>query len=145
MLCLISSIHVRCGLPLGRLTFLRYSTSATGPTLVMCPLAHAFLGCRATTIHFLLARGASDFHFGGKHVGPTLLFPLIYPVRVSLDRVGIRNLPPQLGTMNSPNRPYSRRGHDGQKERLGLQIYHKFARQYVNCDATPLLLQVPVT
>ena len=30
------------------------------------------------------------------------------------------------------NRPYSRRGHDGQKERLGLQIYRKFARQYVN-------------
>ena len=43
------------------------------------------------------------------------------------------------------NRPYSRRGHDGQKERLGLQIYRKFARQYVNCDATSLLLQVPVT
>ena len=36
------------------------------------------------------------------------------------------------------NRPYSRRGHDGQKERLGLQIYHKFARQYVNSDVTPL-------
>ena len=43
------------------------------------------------------------------------------------------------------NRPYSRRGHDGQKERLGLQIYCKFARQYVNCDATSLLLHVPVT
>ena len=43
------------------------------------------------------------------------------------------------------NRPYSRRGHDGQKERLGLQIYRKFARQYVNYDATSLLLQVPVT
>ena len=27
--CLISSIHVRCGLPLGRLTFLRYSESAS--------------------------------------------------------------------------------------------------------------------
>ena len=27
--CLISSIHVRCGLPLGRLTFLRYSASAS--------------------------------------------------------------------------------------------------------------------
>ena len=43
------------------------------------------------------------------------------------------------------NRPYSRRGHDGQKERLGLQIYRKFARQYVNCDVTSLLLRVPVT
>ena len=43
------------------------------------------------------------------------------------------------------NRPYSRRGHDGQKERLGLQIYRKFARQYVNCDVTSLLLHVPVT
>ena len=30
------------------------------------------------------------------------------------------------------NRPYSRRGHDGQKERLGLQIYCKF----LNCDNT---------
>ena len=39
------------------------------------------------------------------------------------------------------NGPYSRRGHDGQKERLGLQIYRKCARQYVNCDATSLLLQ----
>ena len=39
-----------------------------GLTLAMCPLARVhFLGCRATTIHFLLARGASDFHFGGKH------------------------------------------------------------------------------
>ena len=36
------------------------------------------------------------------------------------------------------NRPYSRRDHDGQKERLGLQIYCKFARQYVNCEATSL-------
>ena len=45
----------------------------------------------------------------------------------------------------SANRPYSRRGHDGQKERLGLQIYRNFARQYVNCDATSLLLHVPVT
>ena len=43
------------------------------------------------------------------------------------------------------NRPYSRRGHDGQKERLGLQIYRTFARQYVNCDVTSLLLHVPVT
>ena len=43
------------------------------------------------------------------------------------------------------NRPYSRRGHDGQKERLGLQIYRKFARQYVNCDVTSLLRHVPVT
>ena len=43
------------------------------------------------------------------------------------------------------NRPYSRRGHDGQKERLGLQIYRKFARQYVNCDVTALLFHVPVT
>ena len=34
------------------------------------------------------------------------------------------------------NRPYSRRGHDGQKERLGLQIYRKFARQYVNSIVT---------
>ena len=58
----------------------------------------------------------------------------------------------QCGTMTIPccyrgkrNRPYSRRGHDGQKERLGLQIYCKFARQYVNCDATSLLLHVPVT
>ena len=42
-------------------------------------------------------------------------------------------------------RPNSRRGHDGQTERLGLQIYRKFARQYVNCDATSLLLHVPVT
>ena len=41
--------------------------------------------------------------------------------------------------------PYSRRGHDGQKERLGLQIYRKFARQYVNCDVTSFLLHVPVT
>ena len=44
----------------------------------------------------------------------------------------------------SQHRPYSRRGHDGQKERLGLQIYRKFARQYVHCDATSLLLHVPV-
>ena len=43
------------------------------------------------------------------------------------------------------NRPYSSRGHDGQKERLGLQIYRKFARPYVNCDVTSLLLHVPVT
>ena len=43
------------------------------------------------------------------------------------------------------NRPYSRRGHDGQKERLGLQIYCKFARQYVNCDVTSLLFHVPMT
>ena len=43
------------------------------------------------------------------------------------------------------NRPYSRRGHDGQKERLGLQIYRKFARQFVNCDVTSLLLHFPVT
>ena len=43
------------------------------------------------------------------------------------------------------NRPYSRRGHDGQKERLGLHIYRKCARQYVNCDVTSLLLHVPVT
>ena len=43
------------------------------------------------------------------------------------------------------NRPYSRRGHDGQKERLGWQIYRKFARQYVNHDVTSLLLHVPVT
>ena len=34
------------------------------------------------------------------------------------------------------NRPYSRRGHDGQKERLGWQIYRKFARQYVNSIVT---------
>ena len=46
---------------------------------------------------------------------------------------------------NCYNRPYSRRGHDGQKERLGLQIYRKFAHQYINCDVTSLLLQVPVT
>ena len=43
------------------------------------------------------------------------------------------------------NRPYSRRGHDGQKARLGWQIYRKFARQYVNRDITSLLLNVPVT
>ena len=43
------------------------------------------------------------------------------------------------------NRPYSRRGHDRQKERLCLQIYRKFARQYVNCDVTSLLLNVLVT
>ena len=43
------------------------------------------------------------------------------------------------------NIPYSLRGHDGQKERLVLQIYRKFARQYVNCDVTSLLLHVPVT
>ena len=42
-------------------------------------------------------------------------------------------------------RAYSRRGHDGQKEGLGLQIYRKFARQYVNGDVTSLLLHVPVT
>ena len=46
--------------------------------------------------------------------------------------------------IKSINRPYSRRGHDGQKDRLGLQIYRKFARQYVNCDVTSLLLHVPV-
>ena len=34
------------------------------------------------------------------------------------------------------NRPYSRRGHDGQKERLGWQIYPKFARQCVNSIVT---------
>ena len=34
------------------------------------------------------------------------------------------------------NRPYSRSGHDGQKERLGWQIYCKFARQYVNSIVT---------
>ena len=43
------------------------------------------------------------------------------------------------------NRPYSRRGHDEQKARLGWQIYRKFARQYVNRDVTSLLLHVPVT
>ena len=42
------------------------------------------------------------------------------------------------------NRPYSRRGHDEQKARLGWQIYRKFARQYVNRDITSLLLHVPV-
>ena len=31
------------------------------------------------------------------------------------------------------------------KKRLGLQIYRKFARQYVNCDVISLLLHVPVT
>ena len=40
---------------------------------------------------------------------------------------------------------HRRRGHDEQKERLGLQIYRKFARQCVNCDVTSLLLRVPVT
>ena len=43
------------------------------------------------------------------------------------------------------NRPYSRRGHDEQKARLGWQIYRKFARQYVNRDVTSLLIHVPVT
>ena len=42
-------------------------------------------------------------------------------------------------------RPYSRRGHDEQKARLGWQIYRKFARQYVNRDVTSLLLNDPVT
>ena len=43
------------------------------------------------------------------------------------------------------NRPYSRRGRDEQKARLGWQIYRKFARQYVNRDVTSLLINVPVT
>ena len=43
------------------------------------------------------------------------------------------------------NRPYSRRGHDEQKTRLGWQIYRKCARQYVNPDVTSLLLYVHVT
>ena len=38
-----------------------------GSTLAMCPLARMhFLGRRATTIHFMLARGASGFQIGGK-------------------------------------------------------------------------------
>ena len=48
------------------------------------------------------------------------------------------------------HRPYSRRGHDGQKERLGWQMYRKFARQYVNSivtsrsrDVTSLFRQLP--
>ena len=36
--CLISSIHVRCGLPLGRLTFLRYSASASLAGVSGCSL-----------------------------------------------------------------------------------------------------------
>ena len=36
-----------------------------GLTLAMCPLARMhFLGRRATTIHFMLARGASGFQIG---------------------------------------------------------------------------------
>ena len=35
----------------------------------MCPLARMqFLGHRATTIHFMLARGASGFQIGGKRM-----------------------------------------------------------------------------
>ena len=35
----------------------------------MCPLARMhFLGRRATTIHFMLARGASGFQIGGKRM-----------------------------------------------------------------------------
>ena len=36
--CWISSIHVRCGLPLGRLTFLRYSASASLAGVSGCSL-----------------------------------------------------------------------------------------------------------
>ena len=36
--CLISSIYVRCGLPLGRLTFLRYSASASLAGVSGCSL-----------------------------------------------------------------------------------------------------------
>ena len=36
--CLISSSHVRCGLPLGRLTFLRYSVSASLAGVSVCNL-----------------------------------------------------------------------------------------------------------
>ena len=43
------------------------------------------------------------------------------------------------------NIPYSRRGHDEQKARLGWQIYRKVARQYVTPEVTPLLLNVHVT
>ena len=64
--------------PLARMPFLGFRDTQ-GSTLAMCPLARMpFLGFRATTVHFLLARGASDFHFGGKHVH--YFFPLIYPV-----------------------------------------------------------------
>ena len=47
--------------------------------------------------------------------------------------------------MTKFNRPYSLRGHDEQKARLGWQIYRKFAHQYVNPDVTSLLLNVHVT
>ena len=46
---------------------------------------------------------------------------------------------------SAPNIPYSRRGHDEHKSRLGWKIYRKFARQYVNPDVTSLLLNVHVT
>ena len=51
----------------------------------------------------------------------------------------------RLHSLSQFNRPYSRRSHDEQKARLGRQIYRKFARQYVNCDVTSLLLNIPVT
>ena len=52
---------------------------------------------------------------------------------------------PKLPFVEYNNIPYSRRGHDEQKARLGWQIYRKFARQYVHRDVTSLLLNVPVT
>ena len=43
--------------------------SLEGSTLAMCPLARMhFLGRRATTIHFMLARRASGFQIGGKRM-----------------------------------------------------------------------------
>ena len=47
--------------------------------------------------------------------------------------IAVSRLPPTRGL---GNRPYSRHGYDGQKERLGWQIYRKFARQYVNSIVT---------
>ena len=57
----------------------------------------------------------------------------------------INALQTEIWGLQVKNRPYSRRGNDGQKERLGLQIFRKCARQYVNCDVTSLLLHVHVT
>ena len=75
-------------------------------------------------------------------------FPVPDEYKIVRHVQSVRTYVTELDQSNTPivlNRPYSRRGHDEQKARLGWQIYRKFARQYVNRDVTYLLLNVPVT
>ena len=70
--------------------------------------------------------------------GP-MSFDQKYNVIMLLDHVCIQHchvITSRVQEAVKGNIPYSRRGHDGRKERLGWPIYRKCARQYVNSIVT---------